>query len=89
MGNENPETKINYFYDRPPEPEITIADMLTVFNHGRIGEIEFRNWLAEVYPSFARARRKDVDDWLEEQGAKLAEEQKALESETELESEDM
>ena len=85
MDKEEWEAKKDKLYPPDPEPEITVADMLTIFNHGRIGEIEFRNWLAEVYPSFARARRKDVDDWLEQEGNRLAAEKEALLVEEELE----
>lgn len=60
-----------------PEGEITIADMLSLFGHRLIGEIEFRNWLEELYPSFSKARRNDIDEWLEEEGDRLAQEQKA------------
>lgn len=89
MGNENPDATWNVSLPVSYEPEVTIADMLTVFNHGRIGEIEFRNWLAEVYPSFARARREDVDKWLEDEGERIAaerEEEELLEEELESES---
>ena len=54
--------------------EPTVDDLLMLFNSGRIGEIEFRNWLAELYPSFARARRTDIDDYLEAEGIRIAEE---------------
>jgi hypothetical protein len=66
------------------EPIPTVDDMLALFNTGRIGEIEFRNWLAEIYPSFVRARRHDIDDHLEEQGRRiLAEEEERLKQEQE------
>ncbi len=57
------------------EPEISVADMLALFGHGRIGEIELRNWLAEIYPSFKRARRHDIDEWLEKAQQQLNQEE--------------
>ena len=51
--------------------------MLAFYQMGNIGKIELRNWLAEEYPSFKRARRSDVDQHLEEQGLAQLKEQLA------------
>jgi len=57
---------------------ITPTEMIAFHQMGTVGRIELRNWLAEEFPSFKKARRKDVDDQLEIEGqehlkAKLAE----------------
>lgn len=67
--------------DRP-----TIEELLLLWRATVIGTLEFRNWLEELYPSFKKARRADVDEYMQKKADKMAEEQDlAEEDELELE----
>jgi hypothetical protein len=53
--------------------KITLAELMLVYwNRKVVGTIELRNWLGNVFPEFADARREDVDKWMQEMAEKQA-----------------
>ena len=44
------------------EKNLSFEEAMSLFDKGLVGTIEFRNWLARMYPDFATVRDSDVDD---------------------------
>ena len=53
--------------------ELTVEDILGLLDRGVLGYMETRDLLAEIFPSFGKARSTDVDQYLEELGQKIDE----------------